>query len=122
MYSRVFIDDPLCAVPMLQILVAALLPPVVCHIKFVRKSVREDRLDEKGDQSNQFYTIAGCKNSDKTIEYCNAVTTAFCSPIVKYIHYSVSSFATCSLDPSFSLKLAGEISFQDSHGQPVAFS
>ena len=92
--KKIFVDYCLPAVPTFQILVAAFLPPVVCHIKFVRKSVREDRLDEKGDQSNQFYTIAGCNNSDKTIEYCNAVTTAFCSPIVKYIHYSVSSSAT----------------------------
>lgn len=76
-----------------QVLLAAFMPLAVCRLKFVRSSDTAVRLDEC-DGKNQLLDVSPCCSSSKeaTIAYPNAVYRAFCAPIVKCIHYTVSCF------------------------------
>ena len=73
-------------------LLAAFMPLAVCRLKYVRSSEADVRLDER-EGDNQFLDVSPyCTSSkDSTIAYPNAVYRAFCAPIVKCIHYAVSS-------------------------------
>ena len=69
----------------------AFAPFAVWPLKFVRCNSSQHRLDETEGGNHQYLDVSLCGNSEKkNIGYFNAVFTAFCAPIVKCIHYTVS--------------------------------
>jgi len=95
---------------MLQIFLFAILPIMVPLLKFVRKKDTDPRMDERQSDPVDLADLTRNDDEDKSpvmlkplinvklraqnereISYFKAIYRAFRSPIVKCIHYSVSS-------------------------------